>query len=71
MLAIALASVHGRLAWFLGAASTAPTPVLHWRTLPAPDGPSFGAVKPSPEQYTEAEDALRRPHIALTRITTT
>ncbi|MHC3389353.1 hypothetical protein ACLQ2E_07795 [Streptomyces lavendulocolor] len=32
--AIALAHVHGRLAWFLGASATALTPVLHWRAMP-------------------------------------
>ncbi|GHE39376.1 hypothetical protein GCM10018785_06230 [Streptomyces longispororuber] len=58
--AIALAHVHGRLAWFFGAAATALTPVLHWRAVPAEDGPTFGAVPPTPEQYTEAEEAVRR-----------
>ncbi|MGA5171164.1 hypothetical protein, partial [Streptomyces lavendulocolor] len=58
--AIALAHVHGRLAWFLGAAATALTPVLHWRAMPAEDGSTFGAVPPSRQQYTEAEEAIRR-----------
>ncbi|MFJ8162274.1 hypothetical protein ACIRBY_15265 [Streptomyces sp. NPDC096136] len=68
VLATAVASVHGRLAWFLGAASTALTPVLHWRALPAEDGFAFGAVQPTPEQYAEAEDAVRRLHTTLTRV---
>ncbi|MGI5479264.1 hypothetical protein [Streptomyces lavendofoliae] len=68
--AIALAHVHGRLAWFLGAAATALTPVLHWRAMPAEDGPTFGAVPPTPQQYTEAEDAVRRLRSVLTSITT-
>ncbi|OAL12630.1 hypothetical protein A4V12_24565 [Streptomyces noursei] len=58
--AIALAHVHGRLAWFLGAAATALSPVLHWRAMPAEDGSTFGAVPPSLEEYVEAEEAIRR-----------
>ncbi|MFF5705616.1 hypothetical protein ACFY7H_24465 [Streptomyces sp. NPDC012794] len=58
--AIALAHVHGPLAWFLGAAATALTPILHWRALPAGEGPTFGAVQPTLHEYTEAEDAIRR-----------
>ncbi|MFD3729239.1 hypothetical protein [Streptomyces sp. NPDC058671] len=69
--AIALAHVHGRLAWFLGAAATALTPVLHWRALPADHGPTFGAVPPNIEEYTEAEDAVRRLHRTLASIATT
>ncbi|MFJ5135889.1 hypothetical protein [Streptomyces sp. NPDC088707] len=68
-LAIALAHVHGRLAWFLGAAVTVFTPVLHWRALPSEDGPTFGAITPEPQQYTEAEDAIRRLQGALASIT--
>ncbi|MFJ8133881.1 hypothetical protein [Streptomyces hydrogenans] len=70
-LAIALAHVHGRLAWFLGAAATALAPILHWRALPSGDGPTFGAVQPTPEQYTEAEEAIRKLHAILTHIATT
>ncbi|MFD3729812.1 hypothetical protein [Streptomyces sp. NPDC058671] len=69
--AIALAHVHGRLAWFLGAAATALTPVLHWRALPADHGPTFGAVLPTLEEYAEAEDAVRRLHRTLASIATT
>ncbi|MCF3184404.1 hypothetical protein IPZ70_31350 [Streptomyces polychromogenes] len=68
VLAVALAGVHGRLAWFLGAAATALAPVLHWRALPDAQGPTFGAVEPTPEQYTDAEDAIRRLHGALARL---
>ncbi|MFE5513060.1 hypothetical protein ACFQ9J_21245 [Streptomyces sp. NPDC056529] len=68
--AIALAHVHGRLAWFLGAAATALTPVLHWRALPDENGPTFGAVAPTPAQYTEAEDAVHRLQNALADIST-
>ncbi|MEW2136595.1 hypothetical protein AB0892_08325 [Streptomyces sp. NPDC005409] len=68
-LAIALAHVHGRMAWFLGAAATALTPVLHWRALPAEDDSTFGAVTPTLQQYTEAEDAVRRLQRTLAGIT--
>ncbi|MEU7281118.1 hypothetical protein AB0A69_20370 [Streptomyces sp. NPDC045431] len=68
-LAIALAHVHGRLAWFIGAAATAFTPVLHWRALPADDGSTFGAIPPTLQQYTEAEEAARRLQRTLASIT--
>lgn len=68
--AIALAHVHGRLAWFLGAAATVLTPVLHWRAVPAEDGRTFGAVVPALQQYVEAEDAVRRLQSALADIAT-
>ncbi|MFI0990247.1 hypothetical protein [Streptomyces exfoliatus] len=68
--AIALAHVHGHMAWFLGAAATALTPVLHWRAMPAEDGPTFGAVPAAVEQYTEAEDAILRLQSALSGIAT-
>ncbi|MEW2418199.1 hypothetical protein AB0953_31525 [Streptomyces sp. NPDC046866] len=69
-LALSLAHVHGRLAWFLGAACTALTPVLHWRALAAEDGPTFGAVQATAQQYEDAEHAVRRLCAALTHITT-
>ncbi|MGW0122136.1 hypothetical protein [Streptomyces sp. NPDC003327] len=69
-LAIALAHVHGRLAWFLGAAATALTPILHWRALPAENGLTFGAVRPTSQQYTEAEEAIRRLQNTLADIST-
>ncbi|MGV9557700.1 hypothetical protein [Streptomyces sp. NPDC003401] len=68
--AIALAHVHGRLAWFLGASATTLTPVLHWRAMPAEDGSTFGAVPPSRQQYAEAEDAIRRFQKTLAHIAT-
>ncbi|MFE6727272.1 hypothetical protein ACFVDN_05150 [Streptomyces californicus] len=68
--AIALARVHGPMAWFLGAAATALTPVLRWRAVPAPHGHTFGAVPPSLRQYTEAEEAVRRLQDTLTRLAT-
>ncbi|MFF9853378.1 hypothetical protein [Streptomyces litmocidini] len=69
VLAIALAHVHGRLAWFLGAATTALTPILHWRALPAEGGFTFGAFTPTLQQYAEAEEAIRRLQRTLTGIT--
>ncbi len=66
--AIALAHVHGRLAWFLGAAATALTPILHWRALPADDSSTFGAVAPSFQQYMDAEESVRQLQVALARI---
>ncbi|MFF4169434.1 hypothetical protein [Streptomyces sp. NPDC001744] len=68
--AIALAHVHGSMAWFLGAAATALTPILHWRAVPAGHGPTFGAVSPTLQQYAEAEEAIRRLHSTLARIAT-
>ncbi|MBB6439725.1 hypothetical protein HNQ79_006237 [Streptomyces candidus] len=66
--AIALAHVYGRLAWFLGAAATALSSVLHWRAMPADTGSTFGAEPPTFQQYTEAEEAVRRLRSALTGI---
>ncbi|CAM5573572.1 hypothetical protein SCALM49S_10338 [Streptomyces californicus] len=66
--AIALARVHGPMAWFLGAAATALTPVLRWRAVPAPHGHTFGAVPPSLRHYAEAEAAVRRLQDTLTRL---
>jgi hypothetical protein len=69
--AIALAHVHGHTAWFLGAAATVLTPVLHWRALPAGDSHNFGAVAPTAQQYVEAEDTVRRLQSALVCIAST
>ncbi|MGW7263259.1 hypothetical protein [Streptomyces sp. NPDC054842] len=69
VLAIALARTHGHLAWFLSGALNALEPVLRWRALPAEHGATFGTVPASPEEYTEAEDAVRRLQEALARIT--
>ncbi|MGW5847674.1 hypothetical protein ACWFQ8_06840 [Streptomyces sp. NPDC055254] len=70
VLAISLARTHGRLAWFLSGAIHALEPVLRWRALPAGHGGTFGTVLPTPDEYTEAEEAVRRLQDALTRITT-
>jgi hypothetical protein len=69
VLAISLARTHGRLAWFLSGALNALEPVLRWRALPSEGGGTFGTVLPSPEEYTEAEDAVRRLQDALAQIT--
>ncbi|WP_405015071.1 hypothetical protein [Kitasatospora sp. NBC_01539] len=68
VLAIELARTHGSLAWFLAGASTALSPVLHWRALPADRGRAFGTVVPTSGQFTEAEDAVRHLQDTLTRI---
>ncbi|MEU6546483.1 hypothetical protein [Streptomyces sp. NPDC046859] len=65
VLAISLARTHGRLAWFLSGALNALEPVLRWRAMPADHGGSFGTLLPRPEEYTEAEDAVRRLQDAL------
>ncbi|MFI2644410.1 hypothetical protein [Streptomyces sp. NPDC018610] len=69
VLAISLARTHGRLAWFLSGALNALEPVLRWRALPSDGAGTFGTVLPSPEEYTEAEDAVRRLQDALAQIT--
>ncbi|MEU1508138.1 hypothetical protein [Kitasatospora sp. NPDC005748] len=68
VLAIGLARTHGRLAWFLAGCSAALSPVLHWRALPAGDGPTFNTVVPTAEQFTQAEEAVRRLASMLARI---
>ncbi|WP_033825589.1 hypothetical protein [Kitasatospora sp. MBT63] len=70
VLAIALSRTHGRLAWFLAGGSAALSPVLHWRALPAGDRPAFNTVRPTPQQYADAEDAVRRLGAMLTRLGT-
>ncbi|MFJ3222239.1 hypothetical protein ACIPJS_02570 [Streptomyces sp. NPDC086783] len=69
VLAIALARTHGHLAWFLSCALNALEPVLRWRALPAERGGTFGTVLANPEDYTEAEDAVRQLQEVLARIT--
>ncbi|MFF4185255.1 hypothetical protein ACFYZ9_18840 [Streptomyces sp. NPDC001691] len=71
VLAISLARTHGRLAWFLSGALNALEPVLRWRALPADSGGTFGTVVASPEEYTEAEDAVRRLQDVLAQISGT
>ncbi|MFD8320398.1 hypothetical protein [Kitasatospora purpeofusca] len=70
VLAIALARIHGPLAWYLAQSCTALSPVLRWRALPADGQSSFGTVVPSPSDLTDAEQAVRRLHTALTRAAT-
>ncbi|MFJ3205580.1 hypothetical protein [Streptomyces sp. NPDC086989] len=70
VLAISLARTHGRMAWFLSGALHALEPVLRWRALPSDGGGTFGTVLPSSEDYTEAEDAVRRLQDALAQIAT-
>ncbi|MFI2765147.1 hypothetical protein ACH5A3_41035 [Streptomyces echinatus] len=70
VLAISLARTHGRMAWFLSGALNALEPVLRWRALTSDRGGTFGTVLASLEQYTEAEDAVRRLQDALAQITT-
>ncbi|MFJ9265340.1 hypothetical protein ACIRP4_34335 [Streptomyces bacillaris] len=67
---IALAYIHGPMAWFLGAAATALTPILHWRAVPARHIHTFGAISPPLQQYTEAEEAIRRLQDTLARLST-
>ncbi|WP_256106682.1 hypothetical protein [Streptomyces sp. ODS05-4] len=69
VLAISLARTHGHLAWFLSGAINALEPVLRWRALPADRGGTFGTVLAIPEDYTEAEEAIRQLQDALARIT--
>ncbi|WP_229821471.1 MULTISPECIES: hypothetical protein [Streptomyces] len=68
VLAISLARTHGRMAWFPSGAIHALEPVLRWRSLPADHGGTFGTVLASPEEYTEAEEAVRRIQDGLARI---
>ncbi|MET9611963.1 hypothetical protein [Kitasatospora indigofera] len=71
VLAITLARTHGYLAWFLAGASTALSPVLHWRSLPAEPGRDLNTIVPVPAQYTDAEEAVHHLRDVLTRIATT
>ena len=68
VLAISLARTHGRLAWFLSGAINALEPVLRWRALPADHGGTFGTVLASPDEYPEAEEAVRQLQDGLARI---
>ncbi|MEU9917776.1 hypothetical protein [Streptomyces sp. NPDC051001] len=68
VLAISLARTHGRLAWFLSGAINALEPVLRWRALSSDRGGTFGTVLASLEEYTEAEEAVRRIQDSLARI---
>ncbi|WP_329449260.1 hypothetical protein OG906_42525 (plasmid) [Streptomyces sp. NBC_01426] len=68
VLAISLARTHGRMAWFLSGALNALEPVLRWRAMAADGGGTFGTVLPSVEEYTEAEEAVRRLQNVLAKI---
>lgn len=68
VLAISLARTHGHLAWFLSGALNALEPVLRWRALPADRGGTFGTVLATSEEYTEAEEAVRRLQDVLAQI---
>jgi hypothetical protein len=68
VLALCLARTHGRLAWFLSGAINALEPVLRWRALSADGGATFGTVLATPEEYTEAEEAVRRLQDVLAQI---
>lgn len=70
VLALCLARTHGRLAWFLSSAITALEPVLRWRTLSAGRGGTFGTAEATPEQYADAEEAVRLITDTLAMITT-
>ena len=70
-LALCLARTRGRLAWFLSGAINVLEPVLGWRALPAEEGGAFGTVLASPEEYAEAEDAVRRLQDVLAQIAAT
>lgn len=67
-LALCLARTHGRLAWFLSGAINALEPILHWRALPVERGGTFGTVQASPDEYTEAEDAVRQLQDSIAQI---
>ncbi|MFJ9121907.1 hypothetical protein ACIRJO_41055 [Streptomyces sp. NPDC102394] len=69
VLVVSLACAHGRMASFLSGALNALEPVLRWRALSADQGGTFGTILPSSEEYTEAEDAVRRLQAALSKIT--
>ncbi|MEU6309402.1 STAS domain-containing protein [Streptomyces sp. NPDC047014] len=68
--AMAIARTHGQLAWFLAQNAEALAPVLHWRTLTAGPGQSFGTVVPTPAELADAEDAVRRLQTALAGLST-
>lgn len=69
VLALCLARTHGPLAWFLSGAITALEPALRWRAVAPGHGPTFGTAEASPEQYAEAEDAVRLLQRVLAQIT--
>ncbi|MFJ8043718.1 hypothetical protein ACIRBX_24780 [Kitasatospora sp. NPDC096147] len=70
VIAIATSRVHGPLAWLLAAASTALSPVLHWRAMAAEHGFAFGTIEAGPAQYDDAEEAVRDLRNLLTTLAT-
>ncbi|MFD9572464.1 hypothetical protein ACFWBI_21740 [Streptomyces sp. NPDC059982] len=67
--AVGTAHTHGQLAWFLGRATAALAPVLQWRALTADREHALGTVLPTPEEFTDAENAVRHLHNVLARTT--
>ncbi|MFJ3205773.1 STAS domain-containing protein [Streptomyces sp. NPDC086989] len=65
VLAVGTAHTHGQLAWFLGRAAAALSPVLHWRALTADREHALGTIVPTLEEFTDAENAVRRLNIVL------
>ncbi|MEV4943483.1 STAS domain-containing protein [Streptomyces zaomyceticus] len=70
LLTIGTAHTHGQLAWFLSSATITLTPVLRWRALTADPQQAFGTVLPTPEEFTDAENAVRHLQTALAHIAT-
>ncbi|AZM87165.1 STAS domain-containing protein [Streptomyces racemochromogenes] len=70
VLAVGTAHTHGQLAWFLGRAAAALSPVLHWRALTADQEHALGTIVPTLEEFTDAENAVRRLDTVLARTTT-
>ncbi|OKJ48662.1 hypothetical protein AMK27_38310 [Streptomyces sp. CB02009] len=70
VVAIGTARTHGQLAWFLARANIALTPVLRWRALTADREHAFGTVVPTPQEFTDAENAVRHLQSVLARSTT-
>ncbi|ROO86708.1 hypothetical protein EDD29_4286 [Actinocorallia herbida] len=64
--AICVASCHGPLAWCLSQVILALNPILSWRSLPEVAGHDYGTVIPTPDQLTDAEQAMARLHHFLT-----
>ncbi|MGW2305295.1 STAS domain-containing protein [Streptomyces sp. NPDC001809] len=69
ILTIGTAHTHGQLAWFLSSATVTLTPVLRWRAVTADERQAFGTVVPTSEEFTDAENAVRRLRAALSHIT--
>ncbi|MFE6855521.1 STAS domain-containing protein [Streptomyces sp. NPDC057674] len=70
VVAVGTSHTHGQLAWFLARATLALTPVLRWRALIADQEHAFGTVVPTPEEFTDAENAVRHLQSVLACATT-